>query len=59
MILSTEFPVEKGVRLLGVTLSSLTRAGYATASQFMLDLERQSGYPDEATYAEEIGLPCP
>ncbi|MFN7103035.1 MAG: DNA polymerase IV [Pseudorhizobium sp.] len=38
VILGQEFPVGKGVRLLGVTLSSLMTAGEAHSAQFRLDL---------------------
>jgi DNA polymerase-4 len=37
-ILTQEFPVEKGVRLLGVTLSSLTALEHLGTDQFFLDL---------------------
>jgi DNA polymerase-4 len=33
-ILTAEFPIKKGVRLLGVTLSSLEKANSATQEQF-------------------------
>jgi hypothetical protein len=37
-ILTAEFPIKKGVRLLGVTLSSLEKANSATQEQFDLGL---------------------